>query len=314
MGHANTGFYLFRTASNLGTVASPALYDFVVNDEGNVGIGINAPTPGYKLDVNGATRLSPGNGTMQFGSPNAELGLSITPNAGNRADLRFDGSVLKLVADTGVAPPSTANGLAVTIAGNVGIGTTAPDAKLHVEKTQPGTAVYGHALGAGGIGVYGHAPNTGGIGVLGSAGAGSIGVYAGSTAGGTAVHADGNATQARDKGGFVKAMAYIDPFLPAAQYVVRCYNSQQAGNAASAAPCGITVTRGSSGFYVVDFGFNVENRFVSLTPQATGTFPATLVGGFITGVSGNQVSLSFVRTGGSSRDESEDCRFHIIVY
>ncbi len=133
MGHANTGFYLFRTASDPGTAGSPALYDFVVNDEGNVGIGVNAPTAGYKLEVNGAALLRPGNGTVQFGSPNAELGLSITPTAGNRADLRFDGSVLKLVASTGVVPPSALNGIAVHTSGNVSMGSLEPpQAKLQI--------------------------------------------------------------------------------------------------------------------------------------------------------------------------------------
>jgi hypothetical protein len=294
---------VLKLLAGTGAVPPSSANGLAITTDGNVGIGTGAPTVGYRLDVSGATRLSTGNGTVQFGTPNAELGLSITPNAGNRADLRFDGSVLKLVASTGVVPPSVDNGLAITTAGTVGIGTTAPDAKLHVEKTQPGTVIYGNALGIGGVGVYGRAPNAGGIGVLGSAGAGS-----------TAVHADGNVTQALDKGGFVKAMAYIDPFLPSGQYVVRCYNSSQAGNSSSTFPCGITVTRSSTGFYTIDFGFNVEGRFISLTAQSTGTFPPTLLGGFITGVGGNQVSVSFIRTGGSSRDQQEDSRFHILVY
>ena len=181
--------------------ASPKM---VITEEGNVGIGTTAPTAGYRLEVTGATQLRPGNGTVQFGSPNAELGMSITPTVGNRADLRFDGSVLKLVATAGQAPPSAANGIAITTAGDVGIGTTAPLAKLHVE---------------------------------------------------------GNAAQPRDKGGFVKAMAYIDPFLPADQYVVRSYNSQGAT---------ITVTRVAPGSYWIDFGFKVDDRFISVTPAITG--------------------------------------------
>ena len=132
IGHANTGFYLFRTASNPGNTASPALYDFVVNDVGSVGIGVNAPTAGYRLEIGGSTLLRPGNGTVQFGSPNGELGQSITPNTGNRADLRFDGSLLKLVAGTGVTPPSAENGIAITTGGNVGIGSTTPQSKLEV--------------------------------------------------------------------------------------------------------------------------------------------------------------------------------------
>lgn len=305
---------VLKLLAGAGAVPPSTANGIAITTDGNVGIGNSSPALGYRLDVSGATRLSTGNGTVQFGTPNAELGLSITPNAGNRADLRFDGSLLKLVASTGEVPPSSDNGLAITTAGRVGIGTSAPDAKLHVETTQPGTVVYGLALGTGGVGVYGRAPNLGGIGALGSAGPGGTGIYAENTAGGTALHADGNATQAHDKGGFVKAMAYIDPFLPEGQYVVRCYNSSQAGNASSTSPCGITVTRGIPGNYTINFGFNVEGRFISLTAQASGTFPPTLVGGFITIVSGSQVAVTFIRTGGSSRDEEQDSRFHVIVY
>jgi hypothetical protein len=100
---------------------------------GNIGIGTSTPAAGYRLEVSGTTILRPANGSIQFGAPSAELGLSITPNLGNRADLRFDGSVLKLVATAGQATPSAANGIAITTAGNVGIGTMAPVAKLHAE-------------------------------------------------------------------------------------------------------------------------------------------------------------------------------------
>ena len=55
MGHTNTGFYFFRTASDPGTAASPADYDMVINDVGNVGIGILTPTS--KLEIAGQDAL-----------------------------------------------------------------------------------------------------------------------------------------------------------------------------------------------------------------------------------------------------------------
>ncbi len=89
------------------------------------------------------------------------------------------------------------------------------------------------------------------------------------------MYSQGNAVQPADKGGFVKAMAYIDPFRPGGiQYVVRCYNSQQIGNGVSTAPCGIAVTKIQPGRYEVDFGFDVRERFVSATLR----FPVGYVG------------------------------------
>jgi hypothetical protein len=232
---------VLKLVAGVGQVPPSSANGLAITTAGNIGIGTATPAAGYRLEVDGTTLLRPGNGTMQFGSPNAELGMSITPTVGSRADLRFDGSVLKLVATAGQAPPSAANGLAITTAGNVGIGTAAPVAKLHTETGLANTAaVYGNATGAGGVGVYGQ------------------------SAAGAAVHAQGNAVQARDKGGFVKAMAYIDRF----QNVVRCFNSQQAGDASSTSPCGITVTRNTVGTYTIDFGFNVEDRFFSVTANA----------------------------------------------
>lgn len=94
---------------------------------------VNDGPPSLSIDTGGATTLSPAGGyaPVTFGTPNGESGLSI--KGGNRADVRFNGSSLKMVAATGVGPPSSLNGIAVHTSGNVGIGTISPQAKLHVE-------------------------------------------------------------------------------------------------------------------------------------------------------------------------------------
>jgi hypothetical protein len=64
-GHTNGGFYIFRTASDPGTAESPANYDLVINDSGNVGIGTTDPKA--KLEVAGflkTSSLSIGGGTV----------------------------------------------------------------------------------------------------------------------------------------------------------------------------------------------------------------------------------------------------------
>lgn len=105
----------------------------VIDTVGNVGIGLVTPTAGYRLAVNGALQLTPGGpgGSIQFGNPNSETGMTWT-NAATRADLRFDGSTVKLVAGPAGGPPSNFSGVAVTTAGNVGIGKTDPSSKLDV--------------------------------------------------------------------------------------------------------------------------------------------------------------------------------------
>src|SRR5439155_460755 len=82
------------------------------------------------------------------------------------------------------------------------------------------------------------------------------GVY-GKSVSGSAIHADGNATQAQDKGGFVKAMAYIS----GNGTVIRCYNSQRPASEVSTVPCGINCRISTTGKYIVNFGFPVRNRF-----------------------------------------------------
>jgi hypothetical protein len=67
MGHSDGGFYMFRTASDVGTVASPALYDLIVDDAGNVGIGIGFGWPWpltAKLEIHGGIVAS---GTVGIG-------------------------------------------------------------------------------------------------------------------------------------------------------------------------------------------------------------------------------------------------------
>jgi hypothetical protein len=268
-------------------------------------------------------------GQIQFGTPNAETGMTIS-GASGRADVRFDGSTFKLLA--GNAGSSPANGIFITKSGTVGIGTSNPvNGSLHVVTTAALPAIYGESAnrgvwgkstgasrgvvgdsntgegvvgtsstnhgvsgetsggntvagvsgasqGAGGVGVKGVAnAGSGAIGVYGSTSSPSgkalygsatsatgYGVYAENTAG-IALGVAGNAIQNRDRGGFVKALVYVD----ADTTILGCYNGVLN---LSSGGCGFTVTRGQNGSgnytgaYIVDFGFQVSDRFVSVTP------------------------------------------------
>jgi hypothetical protein len=75
----------------------------------------------------------------------------------------------------------------------------------------------------------------------------------------------GNASQPPTAGGWVKAMMLFSG--PSPGQFVYCYNSTLSGAAASTPPCGITQIYNNTGEYVIDFGFQVDNRFFSLTQQ-----------------------------------------------
>ena len=68
------------------------------------------------------------------------------------------------------------------------------------------------------------------------------------------------------KGGMVKAMLYVDKD----RNIVRCFNSSLAGNGASAKPCGFTVEIGSDEQAIINFGFQISDRFILTTPVTAG--------------------------------------------
>lgn len=113
------GSFNFADGGGFGTFSNHPLNFFVNNG-----------APSMTIDGNG-TSIVAGLGTVSFGSPNGESGITIRRQGlNNRADLRYDGTSLKLVAGIGTGPPG--NGIVITNAGNVSIGSTAPVGKLEV--------------------------------------------------------------------------------------------------------------------------------------------------------------------------------------
>jgi hypothetical protein len=143
-GTTTVGSFINSRGGWLGTKSNHPL-NFFTNDSqpqmtlttsGNLGIGTTTPTPGIRLDVNGDVlmRNLGSGGNMQFGTPNAESGMSIVSLIG-RADYRYDGTTLKMVVNGGGGPPSSVNGIAINNSGKVGIGTNTPQAKFNVVGT-----------------------------------------------------------------------------------------------------------------------------------------------------------------------------------
>lgn len=91
-----------------------------------LGDSLITEVPG-QLNVSASMQLtvapnSANNGVVAFGTPNSEAGMTITRDSG-RADVRFDGSTLKLAAGPVGGPPGPA--IAINTLGNVGVGTIA---------------------------------------------------------------------------------------------------------------------------------------------------------------------------------------------
>jgi hypothetical protein len=72
------------------------------------------------------------------------------------------------------------------------------------------------------------------------------------------------AEAARQQGGLVKAMLFVD----SNGKIVRCFNSFLTGTAANTLPCGFTARadRQSDRLTVINFGFKVDDRFILTTP------------------------------------------------
>src|SRR6185369_2677961 len=99
---------------------------------GQAGIGTATPTAGTALDVVGVALMTLPNGKVQVGTPNTETGITVTSQQ-VRADLRLNNNALKLVTGpAGFVPPGT-SGLAIDLAGNVGIGTETPGGGIKLD-------------------------------------------------------------------------------------------------------------------------------------------------------------------------------------
>jgi hypothetical protein len=125
--------------------------------------------------------------------------------------------------------------------------------------------VIGQSASDAGRGVWGFSPGAKGVGVIGEAtGANGIGMSGKALNGtGWAYSATGNAQQDRTSGGWVKAMVYFSGMNSGR--IVSCYNSTLSAPAATTPPCGFAFTKTGTGSYILDFGFEIDDRFFSLT-------------------------------------------------
>ena len=183
--------------------------------------------------------------------------------------------------------------------------------------------VHGYTSSTSAVGVAGFADQGNSSGVLGVGKAGS-GVAGVSTSGtgasgistsgfGVFGHSDSNyafvgdgpAQQNPNQGGWVKAMVFVDP---SSNRIVNCFNSQLAASASSVPPCGFTYSHASAGETRIDFGFPVDNRFLSATLYSGQRSTITVANPL------NSNTAVDVNTYYINDDESKDIGYYLVVY
>jgi hypothetical protein len=227
-------------------------------------VGLSAPSSDFKVTGSPVTK----NGTLN-------LAWNVAPTSAGTAN-----AIVKRDGRGGFNAGAVFASLGVT---GLSAGTIAATAGISGQNTSSGSGVFGNSTS--GFGVYGTSGNGPAIwGETSGSGGGADGVHgvahgAGSgvtgitdnTSGvgvwgqgpGLAMYSNGNVGQARTSGGWVKAMVFFSPFNGGG--IALCFNSTLSGAPATTPPCGFTFQIFGVGDYMIDFGFQVDDRFFSAT-------------------------------------------------
>jgi hypothetical protein len=109
---------------------------FVIQQNGNVGIGTTSPTSGYKMEIVGDLLLSTASGNRSLVLTTNNANAALNTIAGTGLELATDGSNKNLAFRTG-----TTTAMYINSSANVGIGTTSPNAQLDAYTSQGGSTI-----------------------------------------------------------------------------------------------------------------------------------------------------------------------------
>jgi hypothetical protein len=281
---------------------------------GSAGVAsLNGLTGSLAIEAGANVSVNTSDGKITVSATGGGGGLSL-PFSG-QADSRDAAFAVtnSHTAISGTSANANAAGVFGLSSGGIGVlGTSSSNVGVYGEITSTSAGVHsvgvdGRNRGVGGYGVRGIHEGSG-FGVYGSGATGTgvggeslhgIGVLG---RGPTAMRAEGHAVQTLGSGGWAKAMVIINPDGT----IARCYNGV---TGAATGNCGFSSQRYSVGAYVVNFGFDISNRFYSVTalPTIEHVFSALVVGGT------SATELAVVTRRGTG-DTPGDGRVSIIIY
>jgi hypothetical protein len=225
-------------------------------------VGLSAPTSDFTVSSSPVTN----SGTLGL-TWNVAPTSANTANAIVKRDAFGDFIAGGITANGSIAADSGVYGYGsgVGVSGQSSGTTIGSNGVQGVTYSSPSSGVAGFNYGSGGgIGVFG----SGGSGSTsyGVFGAGNIGVWGTGTYG---FATDSNVQQTRTANGWVKAIAVVEGYT-APYTITSCFNSTLAGAAATTPPCGFNLTEDQfeQSTFFVDFGFQVNDRFLMTSPQA----------------------------------------------
>jgi len=309
---ANSGFLQHVTDTGSWQIATTAgATRMLIDPSGNVGIGTNTPLSPLAVSAIGYGFTQTSGGVTVGSFVNGSGGWYGTKSNHPLFFFTNDGSPQMTVATSG----------------NVGIGTTTPVSKLDIA-AQDGLRISGFQpfltlrdtnggnkssflQGLNGD-AYLLTNSRGGLVVKDITGNVGIGTatpsaqlqIAGTGTNGFTLGVEGNVTQNRDKGGFVKAMISVG----SDGSILNCYNSFMTGGAASTVPCGFSVNHSINGYYDVNLGFEVSDRFLSITPRFG------LSRQMIANIDNYSVNIVTIKTQTYNNSGTNDTAFHLIVF